>query len=77
MIFRGRATCPEKIIKNLWGMVKIHTGSYSLRTPSGADEVKFLNRRYSPDEKRFADITAPLFPCVFGEFFISLKKGKV
>ena len=31
------------------GGVRFPTGSDSLRTPSGADQVQFLNRRYSPD----------------------------
>ena len=29
----------------LWGLVRFHTGSDSLRTLRGADRVKFPNRR--------------------------------
>ena len=48
-----RVSFHEREIKhNLFqGEVKFLTGGNSPRTPRGAEQVEFLHRRYSPDER--------------------------
>ena len=47
------ATVLIKLIKEyLWGMVKFHTGGKAHEL-ARAEQVRFLRRRYSPDERRF------------------------
>lgn len=59
-------------------MVQFHTDSIAYEQPIAvAEQVQFLRRRYSPDEKRICRITDILRPWIFQGLLSSKEKEKI
>lgn len=57
-------------------MVRFHTDSTAYEQPTAvAEQVKFLRRRYSPDEKRICRSADILRPWVFQGLFVFQREG--